>query len=144
MTDPQPHLRRIKTISFILDGVEYSTQITSWKVSTGDKVGDRVYTQSIAGEGHNSTIEETDGTPTLDITFGADFRAAGISDKLWQHHNEIVEYSLDHHPDIPEEHIQFSGLVQLKAPDVGDDSRKTEIQETNMPIIGPIPAYERV
>jgi hypothetical protein len=144
MTAPQPHYRRLKIISFTLGGVEYSTQVTSWKVSAGIKTGDRIYTFSSAGEGHNVVIEETDGEPTLDIKFLSDWTAGGVSDYLWNNNMVTVEFTLDHHPDIAGEHVQFSGQVQLQAPDTGDDARASEEQEVNLPILGAIPVYERM
>jgi hypothetical protein len=144
MTAPQPHYRRVKTISFMMNSVEYSTQISDWKVSAGIKTGNRIYTQSVAGEGHNSLIEETDGVPVLTLTFLADWTAGGISDYLWQHNMTVVTYTLDHHPDIVGEHIQFSGTVQLQAPDTGAIARTSESQTVNLPIIGAIPTYARI
>lgn len=143
MTAPQPHYRRLKIISFTLGGVEYSTQVTSWKVSAGIKTGDRIYTFSSAGEGHNVVIEETDGEPTLDIKFLSDWTSGGISDYLWNNNMVTAAFTLDHHPDIVGEHVQFSGQVQLQAPDTGDDARASEEQEVNLPILGAIPIYER-
>jgi hypothetical protein len=144
MTAPQPHYRRLKIISFTLDGVEYSTQITSWKLSAGIKTGDRTYTFSSSGEGHNVVIAETDGEPTLDIKFLSDWSADGISSYLWANNMTTVDFTLDHHPDIVGEHVQFSGQVQLQAPDTGDDARADEIQEITLPILGSIPEYARV
>lgn len=139
-----PHYKRLKIISFTLAGVEYSAQITSWKLATGDKIGNRIYTYNIAGEGSNSVIEETDGEPSLDIKFLADWRVGGISDYLAANHNTIVAYTLDHHPDIVGEHIQFGGQIQIKMPETGDQARADEVQETTMPILGPVPTLTRM
>lgn len=144
MTSPQPHQRRLKIISFTLAGVEYSTQITSWKVSAGEKVGDRVYTFSSAGEGHNMFIEDTDGEPTLDLKFASDWTSGGVSDYLWSNNLANVAFTIDHHPDIVGEHVQFSGQVKIQLPDVGDDARVTELQEVNLPILGAVPTYTRI
>lgn len=144
MTAPdQPVYQRLKIISFTLGGVEYSAQITSWKLSAGIKTGDRVYTYSIRGEGHNVVIEETDGEPTLEIKFLSDWNSGGLSDFLWTNNMETVDFTLDHHPDIPGEHVQFSGQLQLQAPDTGDDARASEIQDVTLPILGAIPEYTR-
>lgn len=139
-----PHNRRLKIINFTLDGTEYSSQIQSWTVSPGIKDGNREYTFSSLGEGNNSFVEDTDGEPTLDIKFVSDWTAAGLSDYLWQNNAVVVDFVIDHHPDIAGEHVRVSGQVKLKAPDMGGDARATETQEVSMPIIGAIPAYERV
>jgi hypothetical protein len=144
VTAPQPHQNRLKIISFTLAGVEFSTQITSWKLSAGIKDGDRIYTYSSSGEGHNSFIEQTDGEPTLEIKFLSDWRSAGVSDYLWSNNMTQVAFTLDHHPDIVGEHVQFSGQVLLYAPDLGDDARVTESQDVTFPIVGTLPTYTRI
>lgn len=136
--------RRLKIISFTLNGTEYSAQITSWKVSAGIKTGNRVYTFNVAGEGQNSFVEETDGEPSLDIKFLADWTVGGISDFLWTNNMTVVPFVIDHHPDIVGEHGRLSGTVQLQAPDTGGDARATEEQEVTLPIIGAIPTYVHV
>jgi hypothetical protein len=144
MTAPQPHQRRLKIISFTLNGVEYSTQITSWKCSAGIKTGNRVYTYSSSGEGHNTFIEQTDGDPTLMIAFLDDWTLSGVSDFIWANNLNTVNFTIDHHPDIVGEHVQLSGAVQIQAHDVGGVSRITEVGTVTWPIIGPIPTYTRI
>jgi pterin-4a-carbinolamine dehydratase len=144
MTAPQPHQRRNKIISFTLAGVEFSTQITSWKVSAGIKTGNRVYTYSSAGEGHNTFVEETDGQPTLQIKFLDDWRISQISDYIWANSMQVAAFTIDHHPDIVGEHVQVSGSVQVQAHDIGSDSRLTEMADVTWPIMGPLPTYTRI
>lgn len=138
------HQRRLKIITFTLGGMEFSCQVQSWTMSAGIKTGDRQYTYCSDGEGSNSFIEETDGEPSLKLKFFSDWRSEGISDYLWANNMTTVAFVLDHHPDIAGEHVQWSGTLQLQAPDVGDEARKTEMQEVELPIIGPEPTYERI
>lgn len=137
------HQRRLKIITFTLDGVSFDCQITSWTLDPGIKTGDRVYTYCSAGEGQNSFIEETDGEPTLELKFLSDWTENGISDYLWSHNMETADFVLDHHPDIPGEHVRWSGQVQIQAPPAGGDARDTETGDITLPIIG-VPVYERV
>lgn len=136
--------RRLKIISFTLNGTEYSAQITSWKVSAGIKTGNRVYTFNVTGEGTNSFVEETDGEPSLDIKFLADWTVGGLSDYLWVNNMAVVPFVISNHPDITGEKSTLSGTVQLQAPDAGGDARSTEEQEVTLPIIGAIPTYTHV
>lgn len=137
------HQRRLKIINFTLGGVAYDCQITSWTLSYGIKTGDRIYTYCAAGEGQNSFIEETDGEPTLNLKFLADWTAGGMSDYLVTNNMVTAAFVLDHHPDITGEHVRLSGSVQLQAPDVGGDARDTETEEVTLPIIG-TPVYARI
>lgn len=138
-----PHNRRLKIINFTLDGTEYSAQITSWNLDPGISTGDRVYTFSSEGEGHNSFIEETDGSPTLEFKFVSDWTTSGLSTYLWANNMTTVDFVLDHHPDIVGEHKRWSGQVQLQAPPVGGDARVTETQDITLPIIG-TPQFEEI
>lgn len=138
------HQRRLKIITLTVDEQEFSCQVQTWNLDPGIKTGDRQYTFCAAGEGENSFIEETDGEPTLELKFFSDWRSDGISDFLWAHNMETVDFTIDHHPDVDGEHVRFSGQVQLQAPSVGGDARETEVQDITLPVIGAIPTYERV
>lgn len=133
------HQRRLKIIQFTIDGTDYSCQIEDWTLDPGVKDGNRGYTYCQAGEGNNSFIEETDGEPTLQLKFLADWTVGGISDYLWKNNNVEAPFVLDHHPDIVGEHKRFSGTVILKAPPVGGAARDTERQEVTLMVLGPFP-----
>lgn len=137
------HQNRLKIIQFVLGGTAFDCQVSSWTLSAGIKTGDREYTFCSAGEGNNSFIEGTDGEPTLELKFFSDWRSAGISDYLWVNNMATVAFTLDHHPDITGEHVQWSGFVQLQAPDAGGDARATETQDITLPIVG-TPTYTRI
>lgn len=138
------HENRLKIIQFVLGGTSFDCQVSSWTVSAGIKTGATLYSFCAAGEGNNAFIEQTDGTPTLALKFYSDYRSAGISDYLWLNNMQTVAFTLDHHPDITGEHVQWSGFVQIQAPDAGGDARATEVQSVTLPIVGAIPTYTRI
>lgn len=124
------HNRRLKLIQFTLDGTAFECQLNSWTLDPGEDDGDRMYTFCPEGE----FTEETDTDPTLDLKFFSDWRSNGISDYLWTHRNEVVEFVLDHHPEIPGEHVRWTGTVRIKAPAVGGDARTTEVSEVTLQV----------
>ncbi|PXY17349.1 hypothetical protein [Prauserella flavalba] len=137
------HQRRLKLINFTAGGIAFECQIRSWILDPGTQDGERQYTYCPDGQ----FVEETDDEPTLQLTAFSDWRSNGFSDFLWTHANEEVEFVLDHHPDIPGEHVRYTGKVLIKPGPVGGDSRTTEITEVTLPIIGTLGAgltYERV
>lgn len=131
--------RRLKVITFTLDGDSFECQLTSWTVDPGVKDGDRVYTYCPDG----MFIEDTDNEPTLNLKFVSDWRLDGISDYLWQNEGAVVAFVLDHHPDIVGEHVQWSGNVKLQPAPAGGDRGDTEMQEVTLMIVGD-PTYTRV
>lgn len=133
------HQRRIKLIEFTLDGVSFECGLKSWKIDLGEEDGDRIYSMCPDGE----DVEETDPDPTLDLTWWSDWRSNGISDFLWTNRGQTVAFQLDHHPDIPTEHVRWTGNVKLKAPPAGGEARETEMTEITLQIIG-TPTYARV
>lgn len=133
------HNRKIKQIQFGLDGEQFECQVQSWTLSNNTDDGETMYTQCPDGEFR----EEADPDFALEVTFFADWRSDGISDYLWAHDGETVPFVLDHHPDIPAEHVRWAGSVKLKAPNVGGEARTTEQTEVTLPIIGK-PEYTRV
>lgn len=137
------HNRRLKQITFTVGGLSFQCQIRTWNLDPGTQDGDRQYTYCPDG----AFIEETDDEPTLELTAFSDWRSDGFSDFLWQHANETVDFVLDHHPDIPGEHVRWSGQVQIKPGPVGGDVRTTEVTEVTLPIVGTLGdglTYKRV
>jgi hypothetical protein len=122
------HSRRLKLIEFTIDGTSFECQVQSWKLDPGIDDGDRMY--SFCPDG--AFIEETDPEPTLELKFFADWRSAGISRFLWDHSGEEAAFVLDHHPDIPAEHVTWSGDLVVKAPPVGGEARETEFTEVTL------------
>lgn len=141
-----PKHRKIKEILFSLDPdgtgvgapVQFECQIKSWNLTPPQEDGERIYTQCPDGE----FLEDVEPVWTLELTFFADWKLDGISDFLQAHRGELAGFTLDHHPDLPDEHVQWDGTVKLKAPPVGGESRATEKQTVTMQCIGE-PAYTR-
>lgn len=127
-----------------IDGVDYSTQITDWNMDPGVQDGDRVFTFAAAGEGHNSVIEDTDGKPTLELKWLSDWTAGGFNDYLWLHSGDTADFVLDHHPDIAEEHVQWTGQLKVKATPVGGTARDTETSDLTFVCFNAIQTYGRV
>lgn len=137
------HQRRLKLITFTLDGVAFECQLNSWTLDPGSNDGDRQYTYCPDGQ----FVEETDDEPTLQLKFFSDWRSAGISNFLWSNANETVGFVLDHHPDIVGEHVRWTGQVLIKPAPVGGDARTTEITEITLSVVGTLNDgldYERV
>jgi hypothetical protein len=133
------HQRKIKQIVFSLDAETFQCQVRSWQLNNNTEDGERLYTQCPDGE----TREETDPDWSLDITALSDWRENGFSDWLTQHDGETVDFVLDHHPDIPAEHVRWTGQVIIKAPSVGGEARATEQTEITLQCVGK-PVYSRV
>ena len=54
-----------------------------------------------------------------------------------------VTFQLDHHPDIPSEHVRWTGTLHIKAGGAGGDANATESTSTTFACVGK-PAYSRV
>lgn len=143
---PAPTHRRIKQILFSLDvdgagvgaPVNFECQIQSWNLTPPQEDGERFYTQCPEGE----FIEDVDPVWSLELGFFSDWKAGGISDFLMENAGAVVTFTLDHHPDIVGEHVQWTGEVKLKAPPIGGAARASEQQTVTMPCIGE-PVYSR-
>jgi hypothetical protein len=133
------HSRQLKLIEFTLDSVNYECQINSWTLDPGIPDGDVVYTFCPDG----ATVEDGTPEPSLQFVFLSDWREGGISDFLSEHTGEEAAFVLDHHPDIPAEHVQWTGVVKLKAPPVGGEARSGERTEITLQCVGD-PVYTRV
>lgn len=132
------HNRKLKNITFDIGGSEYQIQCKTWKITNDSDDPEKQYTFAPDGEFY----DEVDPSYKLEATFFADWRSAGVSTYFWEHDGETVAFTLDHYPDIPLEHVRWSGLVLIKAPDVGGDVRTTEETEIEFGIIGK-PDFER-
>jgi len=136
------HSRKIKLVEFSLgtdpSDIAFECQLNTWQLNNNTEDGDKIYTLCPTGEDE----EETDPDWSIDMTFFADWRSDGISDYLMVHDGETVTLSLNHHPDIPAEHVRWVGQVKIKAPSVGGEARTTEMTETTLNFIGK-PEYSR-
>lgn len=133
------HNRKLSKVTFSLDGIEYQAQLQSWTMNNNTDDASVFY----VFEPGEEFAEAADPSWSLDCTFYADWRSDGIGDFLMAHDEEDVALVLDHHPDIPGEHVRWSGTIHLKAPSVGGDVRTTEQIQTTLTFVGK-PAYERV
>jgi len=133
------HQRRLKEVTFNVDGVEFQCQLSSWTLTNNTQEGETQYTYCPDG----SFVEDTDPQWVLDLRFYSDWRSAGISDFLWANAGETVAFILDHHPDIAGEHVRWTGNVKLRQPSVGGDVRTTEVTQVTLSVVGE-PTYERV
>ena len=136
---PEPHNRKIKQIEFAVDSTEFQCQVQSWQMQNNTEDGERQYTQCPDGEFR----EEADPDYALEMTFFSDWRSDGISDFLTAHDGELLAFSLDHHPDIPAEHVRWSGELHVRAPNAGGEVRTTEQTEVTLQCKGK-PVYARV
>lgn len=136
------HKRKLKLIEFSLGtdpaDIPFECQISAWTLNNNTEDGDKLYTLCPTGE----DTEETDPDFSLDITAFADWRSDGFSDYLWKHDGETVDFTLQHHPDIPAEHVTWTGQVKIKAPSVGGEARENEVTEVTLVCIGK-PEYAR-
>lgn len=135
------HQRRLKQIQFTLDVTSFECQLRSWNIANNTEDGEKLF--SFCAPPDNETREEADDDYALELGLYADWRSGGVSDFLIANDQQIVAFTLNHHPDITAEHVQWTGNVKIKAPNVGGEVRTTEMTEVTLPIIGK-PAYARV
>lgn len=133
------HNRRLKLIELDVGSGQVECQVTAWTMTPPQDDGEKVRTFCPDGE----FIEEVDPDWMLEVTFLADWRAGGLSDYLMENAGTDAAFVLDHHPDIPAEHVRWSGTLRLKAPPVGGERSTTESQTVTMQCIGE-PTYVRV
>lgn len=134
------HYRRLKVINLAIDSQSIDCQLTSWTLDPGQDDGDVNYTYCPDG----SFISETDAEPTLDITFVSDWTSAGFSAYLWEHNGETADFTLDHHPDVPGEHVRWTGQLKIKPGPAGGDRGDDETTEVTFQIIPTSLTFERV
>jgi len=133
------HNRKLTEVNLTLDGTDYSAQLKSMTLNNNTDDAE-VFFVFQPGE---EFAESADPSWSLDVSFYADWRAGGIGDFLMAHDETDVAVVLDHHPDIPGEHVRWSGTVHLKAPNIGGDVRTTEAIDTTLTFVGK-PVYERI
>jgi hypothetical protein len=126
------HNRKLKTLTFDLDGTEFQVQLNTWSLANGTADGETLYVYAPDEE----FVDDSDPSYTLSATFYSDWRAGGISDFTWTHDGETLPFTIDHHPDIAAEHVQWTGMVKIKAPDVGGDVRTTEVTSVQWTVVG--------
>jgi hypothetical protein len=124
--------RKLKLITFTLGGNSFECQVNKWMMNNNSDDGEKMYAFCPDGE----IREDAEPDYALDITFFADWRVNGVSDYLTVNDQATVAFVLDHYPDIPAEHVRWSGNCKIKAPSVGGEPRTTEMNEVTLPVIG--------
>lgn len=132
------HTRKHKQIIFDLAGVQYQCQVKNWNMNNNTPDGDKLYALCPDGE----TQEETDPDWSLDVEFYSDWRVNGISDYLALNNGVDVNFQVDQHPQVPAEHVFWTGNLRIKSPSVGGEARATETQKVTFKIKGE-PVYSR-
>ncbi len=137
-----PISRKLKTLTFRLNGLDFQCQLKDWKLNNNTPDGERFYTY--CGPGADGEMrEEAEPDYALELKFFADFRVGGISDFLYANDNATATYYIDHHPDLIGEHVRWTGTCKIKAPPVGGEARTTEMTEITLPVFGK-PVYTRI
>ncbi|MGL5909491.1 MAG: hypothetical protein ACRCZP_05785 [Phycicoccus sp.] len=136
-----PHVRKHKIITLDVGGEDFAVQLREYALTDETDEGDRLYTFAPDGEFE----EETDPVWNLELTLLSDWRVNGVSDFMFSHHNEVVPFQLDINPDVPGEHVRFTGSLKIKAPTVGGEARTTATHEVTFPLLNfdPSTAYSR-
>lgn len=132
------HNRKVKLITFDLGGTQFQCQVSVWNMANNTPDGAKLFSLCPDGEAR----EETDPDYALELTFFSDWRSGGLSDYLVLNDGVVVAFQLDHHPDIPAEHVRWAGTLTLKAPNAGGTARTTETQQTTLQVTGK-PVYSR-
>lgn len=132
------HNRRLKLINLSIGSTSFECQVSSWTLQNNTDDGDLMYTFCPDGVFR----EEVDPDYALTLTAFADWRSGGLSDFLVANDGTTATFVLDHHPDVPEEHVTWTGNVVVKAPNVGGDARATETHEITLQCVGK-PVYTR-
>ena len=133
------HSRKLKIVTFTLNGLAFQCQLNSWVIKNNTPNGTRFYTYCADGD----FIEDGEPDYSLVLKFFADWTSNGISDYLTANDLQVAAFSLDHLPDIPGEHVRSAGNCKIMAPDLGGDVRTTERTEVTLPCIGK-PVYTRL
>src|SRR5262245_11137401 len=123
------HNRKLRILTLDIGGNEFQIQCRKAEVVNNTDDAEAFATFDPVNGGF---VEAADDAYALDLEFYADWRGAGVSDWAWDNDGETVPFQIDHHPDIPAEHVIFNGEVLIKAPNVGGEIRTTEITATTL------------
>lgn len=131
-----PKHKRLKTLTFELNGVFYETQVRSWRVVNNTEDGERVFTFASTVDGDNEFFEDADPAYALELTFLADWTVGGISDVLMTLDGQVVDFTATNHPDDPAWAHSRTGKCKVKAPTEGGEVRGREEQTVTFPCQG--------
>lgn len=118
---------------------QFECQVMTWNIANNTEDGEKVFTFCPDGEYREDTVPDY----ALEFTFIADWTDGGVSDFLTLNDGAVADFTLSHHPEDPDQNVQWVGTCKIKAPNVGGEARTGERSEVTMPIIGE-PAYSRV
>jgi hypothetical protein len=118
------HNRKLREMTITIGGVSFQDQCSDAQIQNNTDDGEVFHTY---GGDDASFVEPADDSYALALTLYADWRAAQVSDWLWDHDGETVAFTLVHHPNVVGETVQWDGEVLVKAPNVGGAIRTTEV-----------------
>lgn len=125
-----PHHRKLKILTLDIGGTNYEIQCRKAQVVNGTADGETFYTFGNNGSDDSASfVEAADPVWSLDLGFYSDWQLAGINDFLWDNDGETVSFELALYPDIPAEHVLFTGEVVVKAPNAGGEVRAQDVTE---------------
>lgn len=133
-----PHARKSKQILLDIDGNQFECQVEDVEIINNTPDGEKGFTLCPEGEYR----EETDPDFAIRILYLADWRTSGISDYFELNDGETVAFQYDKYPEIPAEHVRWTGTFVIKKPSVKDTARTTEKPEVTFQCIGE-PEYTR-
>ncbi len=122
------HNRKLSRLVFDIGGNEF--QIQCRRAEIVNNTDDAEFFPTFAENG--GFIEGAEAAFAIEAEFYSDWRSAGVSDYLWDNDGVTVPFELHHHPDIPAEHVIFTGEVLIKAPNVGGEVRTTEVTSVTL------------
>jgi hypothetical protein len=126
-----PHHRKLKILTLDLGGTEYQIQCKKAQVVNNTDDGEQFYTFGNNGQDDSTGfVENADPKFALDLSFYSDWQLAGINDFLWDNDGETITFQLDLYPDLPAEHVIFTGEVNVKAPNAGGEVRAQDVTDT--------------
>jgi hypothetical protein len=133
------HNRKLQVLTLDIGGNEFQIQCRVAELQNNTDDGTFFPTYDPVDGGF---IEAAEDSYALNLEFYADWRSDGVSDYLWSQDGTTVSFQLDHHEDIPAEHVRWVGEVLIKAPNVGGEVRTTEITSTVLQCAGK-PTFSR-
>ena len=130
--------RKLKSLTFTLDGEEYNCQLVDCQLN--NNTGEPTKTSTYCPDGQVAEDPDPDWQMVLD--FFADWTAGGISDYLRTHGGEVVDFQLDWHEDSATWHTRETGQVKLRSPSRGGAAGATERQQLTLAVLDE-PVYTR-
>lgn len=125
---------KFKNMTLDVGGVDFECQVSNFQIINNANDGAKLYSFCPTGE----DVEEVDPDWSIQFTIFSDWSAGGVSDYLMSNAGDVVTFTYDHNTDIAAQHVQITGSVRLKAPNIGGDVRATETQDVTLQVLGDI------